>query len=248
MSTRFARPSHLVDINEVPDLAHITAGRDGLTIGALVRHASIERRGDLGPSWAALYEAAPYVGHFPIRMRGTFGGSISHAEPTAEFPLVALTLEATMVVESTSGAREIPAETFFTGPLTTQLAANEVLREVRFHAPPPGAKTAFEEFSERAGDFALAAVCVGLSINSGVCDWARVGIGAVGPVPVRCYEAEEILHGSPLNDEVIKEAAQAARRGCNPPSTHFASSEFRRDLVGVLLERAAERILCERDH
>jgi CO/xanthine dehydrogenase FAD-binding subunit len=242
MNLRMAAPACLVDINRLQEYDGIRQTEAGVAIGALTRHLAVERAEGLGERWNAFREAAPHVGHYPIRVRGTFGGSISHAEPTAEFPLIALTLGATMIALSKDGEREIAADSFFRGPMTSDLAPEELLTEVRLPAPPAGAVTAFEEFSERSGDFAVASACVGVSLAAGgECEWARVGLGAVGPTPVRSARAEEVLCGSVLTEEVIEEAARAAQEECEPSDSLHASSWFRRELVGVLVARSLRR-------
>jgi CO/xanthine dehydrogenase FAD-binding subunit len=241
MNLRFARPAHLVDINhlDVYDFHRV----DGeLVIGALTRHATLERARLQGP-WGAFADALPHVGHHPIRVRGTFGGSISHADPTAELPLIAVTLDATFTVLSAGGRREVPAAALFQGSLQTDLRPEEMIVEARFEAPAPRTVSAFEEFSERSGDFALAAVCVAACFDeAGICSAAKVGLGAVAGTPFRARAAEAVLTGARLSEDVAREAAEAARRECDPPSTLAASSEFRRELVATLVQRALRRV------
>jgi carbon-monoxide dehydrogenase medium subunit/6-hydroxypseudooxynicotine dehydrogenase subunit alpha len=242
MSFRLARPTHLVDVNAARELDFIRIQDGTLAIGALTRHVSIERSQELTGPWSAFTEAAPHVGHYPIRVRGTFGGSISHGEPTAEFPLIALTLDAEVVARSRAGTRAIPAGRFFQGVFTTDLRPDELLVEVRVPRPPAGAVTVFDEFSERAGDFALASVCLGVAFRGDAVDWARVGLGGVAPTPMRSSAAEAVLTGSPLREDVIEEAVRAAAAECDPVSDIHADGEFRRHLVATLLERALRRV------
>jgi carbon-monoxide dehydrogenase medium subunit/6-hydroxypseudooxynicotine dehydrogenase subunit alpha len=243
MNFRLARPAYLVDINGVDELADFRAADgDGLVIGALCRHAFLEGRDELEGPWRALAEAMPLIGHYPIRVRGTAGGSIAHADPAAELPVVCAALGAELVAASTAGARTIPAAEFFAGPFTTALRPDELLVEVRVPGPPTGAVTAFEEFSERAGDFALACVCAGAALSDGRCTWARIALGGVGPAPVRATEAEEMLVGSDLGDDALTEAAHAAAAGCNPGGDFHASAMFRKELVVALLRRAFQRV------
>jgi carbon-monoxide dehydrogenase medium subunit len=240
MSLRMARPSRLVDVNGLRQHASITPSDEQLLIGALARHVAVERL-ELGGQWAALSDAASQVGHYPIRVRGTFGGSISHAEPTAEFPLTAVTLGATMIAESRTGAREIPVDAFFKGVLTTDLAPDEFLTGVRYPSPPAHAVTALEEFSERSGDFALASVCVGVAFGAeGTIEWARVGVGAVGPIPLRVPTAEEALMDTPADEAAIAGAVDAVQAEIAPRDALQGSGAFRRELVTALLERALE--------
>lgn len=242
MGLRMATPSHLVDVNRCVSLDYIRAGAGELAIGALTRHVVVERAGLDGP-WAALAEAAPVIAHYPIRTRGTFGGSLSHADATAEWPLVALTLGARIVAQSSAGLRQIPAEQFFEGVFTTNLRPEELVVEARFPQPPAGAVSAFEEFSERAGDFALASVCVALACDDGGrCTWARVGLGAVAPVPVRSAAAEAVLVSAPMSPELVREAGAAAAADCAPRDGLHVSAAFRRELVATLVERALSRV------
>jgi CO/xanthine dehydrogenase FAD-binding subunit len=186
------------------------------------------------------------IGHLPIRTRGTIGGSLAHADATAELPLLARTLDAEIVAASPQGRRTIPAASFFKGIMTTTLEPGELIVEVRFPHPPAGATSAFEEFSERAGDFAFAAVCAATELDDdGVCRWARVGLGAVGPVPIRSAAAEAALTGSRLDEATIGAAADAALSEIHPRAGLHVSAEFRAELVATMLRRALRRLANE---
>jgi carbon-monoxide dehydrogenase medium subunit/6-hydroxypseudooxynicotine dehydrogenase subunit alpha len=242
MNFRLARPARLVDINALDELNFVRLEPDGgLVLGALLRHAALGRRPELTGPWNALSEAAPLIGHYPIRVRGTAGGSIAHADPAAELPAVCEALDAEMVALSRRGRRVISAREFFTGPFATALAADELLIEVVFPAPPVGAVSVFDEFSERAGDFALAAVCAAVRVESGKCDWARLALGGVGPTPLRATVAEGVLVGSALDAHAIEQAAAAAAAACEPRYDFHGSARFRFDLVHALTRRALSR-------
>jgi CO/xanthine dehydrogenase FAD-binding subunit len=242
MNLRFAVPTVLVDVNEIPDLAAVRADQDGLVIQALTRHVALQNAG-LAGAWGAFADAMPMVGHHPIRVRGTFGGSVVHADPTAELPLIAVTLGAELVLRSMAGERRAQAQHFFVGPLLTDVQPDELLVEARFENPPAGTVSVFEEFHERAGDFALASACVALTRDeNGTCTWARVGLGAVAAVPFRATQVEDMLVGSRLTDSLIADAAAAAAASGNPSDTVAASTEFRRELVAELVTRALRRI------
>ncbi|WP_028933946.1 FAD binding domain-containing protein [Pseudonocardia spinosispora] len=174
MNFRLARPEHLIDIRKVPGLDQIVRDGDRLRIGALVTHHAVETA-DLGPDFAVLSRTMRWVGHLPIRTRGTVGGSIAHADATAEWCLLAVLLEALIVVEGPAGRREIPAEEFFVGVFTTALEPDELIVEVIFPRPAP--RAALTEFAERQGDFAIVAAAVDLDAD-------RVVLGGVGPTPV----------------------------------------------------------------
>jgi carbon-monoxide dehydrogenase medium subunit/6-hydroxypseudooxynicotine dehydrogenase subunit alpha len=243
LSFRLARPSVLVDVNPLTELDYlrISDNGTGLAVGALCRHSALERRPDLQGPWRAFAEAVPLIGHYPIRARGTVGGSIAHADPSAELPVLCLAFDAEIDAAGPHGRRAISASDFFRGPFSTALAADELLVEARFPAPPAGARTVFEEFSERAGDFALASVCAGVLVEDGRCTWARIALGGVGPTPLRATAAEQALVGSELEDAAVAEAAELAAGACDPRSDFHASSEFRKELVRELTCRALLR-------
>ena len=239
LNFRLVRPAQLVDIDRLRELDYLVAADDGLRIGALRRHAALERDAGFGASWAALGEAVAEVGHLPIRLRGTFGGSVAHADPAAELPVVALAFGAQIVLRSSRGERRLPAEAFFVAPYITAIAPDEAVVEVFLPAPPPGAVSAFEEFAERAGDYALASVCALLALEDGTVASARLALGSVGPTPVRAHRAEAVLTGG--GEDAIDEAARTAARECDPSSDSHASAEYRRELVAALTRRALRR-------
>lgn len=249
MSLHMVAPSYLVDISELGELRYLHDEQTALTVGAGTRHAALEAA-RLGGCWEAFGDALPLIGHLPIRTRGTIGGSLAHADATAELPLLATTFSADVRVRSAAGAREIPAEAFFRGHLTTDLQPGEMVVEVRFPAPPPGAVSVFEEFSERAGDFALASACTVVALDaSGVCTFTRVGVGAVGPRPLRSPSAEAVLLGAQLDDDTIRTASGAVLEDCSPRGGLHVSAEFRRELIATMvrrsLRRAARRLSVE---
>jgi len=247
MSFRMVAPAHLVDVSELRELSFVRSSPAGLEIGATTRHATLESESrGLGTQWQAFRDAVPLIGHLPIRARGTIGGSIAHADATAELPLLARTFDAVIVAESRAGRRDIEASEFFRGTMTTDLAPDEVIVAVRFPEPPPGALSAFMEFSERAGDFALASVCAAAACDdAGVCTWARVGLGAVGPKPVRSAAAEAALVGRRLERSSIVAAVAAGLGDTRPRGGLHVSAEFRAELVATMLRRALERLAVE---
>ncbi|MEV1004928.1 xanthine dehydrogenase family protein subunit M [Nonomuraea sp. NPDC050202] len=243
LALRMSRPSHLIDINRLPGLADLRQGSDGLHVGALVRHAALERCDRLSGPWRALREAAALIGHYPIRLRGTFGGSTAHADPSAELPVVATAMNATFIARSSQGDREIPASDFFAGPLMTVLEPAELLIGARFPAPAPRTRSVFEEFSPRAGDFAFASTAVTLTTHDdGRVRSARIALGGVGAVPVRAGEAENVLQGEHLTDGAVREAARRAAAGCDPSHDAHAGAAYRRELIATLVERALARL------
>lgn len=196
LAYRILRPSHLVDIGGLGGLDGVRVQEGALVVGALTRHVQLERLA-LPQPWTALSQAAAFIGHTPIRVRGTIGGSLAHADPAAELPVVAVALDAQLVLRAEGGTRTVGAGEFFRAPFTTALEPGELVVEVRFPAPPAGARSAFAEFTQRSGDFAAACVCVALAPG-----WARVAVGGVGATPQRAAQAEASLAAGGSVDEV----------------------------------------------
>jgi carbon-monoxide dehydrogenase medium subunit len=236
MNFRLARPSALVDVNRVPGLSYLRRDGERLRIGALTRHRTIETSALDG--YAVLSRAARWVGHYPIRTRGTFGGSIAHADPTSEWCMLALLLDAEIVAQGPRGRRTIPAADFFQGFLTTALEPDEMLVEVVLPAPAP--RASLTEFAQRQGDFAIVATAVALRTDGAVCTGARVVLGGVAGTPVRSPAAEQILTGAEITPDAFPAAADAAARDVDPPSDIHGSADYRRRLVRTLLTRALE--------
>jgi aerobic carbon-monoxide dehydrogenase medium subunit len=241
MAFRLARPAHLVDINGVAALARLAVDNDRLCIGACVRHAAFHKPVMDGPLGRLLSAVVRHIAHYPIRTRGTFCGSIAHADPASEWCLVAAALGAEMVAMSTSGTRTIQAQDFFRGIMTTALAEDELLTEVRLPIPPPDTRFGFYEFSRRAGDFALAMALVALHVENGVIAAARVAIGSVEPSPRRIAQAEQALLGRAPDAAAFAAAAAAAAAAVDPLDDATIAADYRRDLTGTVTRRALEQ-------
>jgi carbon-monoxide dehydrogenase medium subunit len=190
MAFRLARPRHLVDINGVKGLDRLAVENGRLCIGATVRHAAFERPAAEGPLGQLLSEVVRHIAHHPIRTRGTFCGSIAHADPASEWCAVAAALDAEMVARSTRGVRSIPANEFFQGIMTTALAEDELLAEVRLPMLRPDVRVGFCEFNRRAGDFAIVMAVVIYRLQDGAIEESRVAIGGAEASPRRLAEAE----------------------------------------------------------
>jgi len=238
MNFRLARPAALVDISRLAGLRYVRAGGGGLRIGALALHRDLERLADPAvlSGFGMLPRAAGYIGHYAIRAAGTFGGSIAHADPAAEWCMAALLFDAEIVARGPGGDRVIPAAGFFTGFLETGLRPDEMIVEVRLPAPRPGA--AICEFARRHGDFAIVAVAAAVDVTDGVCRDARVVLGGVAGTVQRAAAAEAALIGSAVDEAAIAAAAREAAAGVDPPGDIHGSAEYRRHLVGVLSARA----------
>jgi carbon-monoxide dehydrogenase medium subunit len=238
MAFRLARPAHLIDINKVAGLDKV-ASRDGmLRIGAGVRHAAFHRPLHEGPLGAALTSVVRHIAHYPIRMRGTFCGSLAHADPAAEWCLVAATLDAQLVAVSRAGERVLAARDFFFGAMETALAPDELLREARLPLLPGDTRFGFAEFSRRAGDYALAMALAVLRLESGAIAAPRIGLGGVEASPRRIAAAERLLEGEAPDEELFRAAADAAASAVAPLQDVQAAAPYRRELARAMVYRA----------
>lgn len=236
------RPSVLIDINRVPELAIFEPGMEGgLTIGATTRHHQLEMSPLVKEKFPVLSEAMAHVAHLAVRNRGTIGGSISHADPAAELPMMVLLLDAEIRVRSQDGGRTIAASEFFLAPLTTSLEEGEIVTEIFLPALPPDAGWAFEEFAHRSGDFAVAAIAVIISLQQERVRHARIALMGVDETPVRLRALEEQLQGQAYSTDLVRSLAEQASNAVNPNSDLKASADFRRHLVEVLAERVLSK-------
>jgi carbon-monoxide dehydrogenase medium subunit len=241
LNFRLSRPAALVDINRISALGYIREENDQLSLGAMTRQRAIEFSPLVRERLPLLQEATTLVGHLPIRTRGTIGGSLAHADPAAELPAVVTALDGDLVVRGPGGERILRPQEFFLGYLTTALAPDEILVEIRLPTTPPGSGWAFEELSRRHGDFALAGIAAVLVADSRRCRMARLAAAGVGPTPVRLRGAEEILEREGLSKESLEAAAAQAQELVEPDSDLHASADYRRHLTGVLTGRALHR-------
>ena len=243
MNFRLARPGHLVDIAGLRELAYLGVDANGprrrggaLRIGALTTHHAVEISSprQLGAGFDVIRDAMAWVGHLPIRTRGTVGGSIAHGDATAEWCLLAVLLDAELVARSPRGLRRIPAGEFFFGYYTTALEPDEILVEVVFPRPAPNA--ALTEFAERRGDFAIVSAAVDLDAEGPAVRGGRVALGGVAAMPVRVPEAEAVLAAGGS----FRDCAEAAAAAVDPPGDANGSAAYRRRLIRTLVERACQ--------
>ena len=241
MAFRLAKPGHLIDINAIVALEQIGANDGALEIGACVRHAAFHRPVVAGPLGQLMSTVVRHIAHYPIRQRGTFCGSLAHADPASEWCLVAVTLGAQMIALSTRGARTIAAEDYFTGIMTTALAEDELLSQVRIPLLAPDTRFGFREFSRRAGDYAIAMALVTFRLDGGTIVEPRVGIGGAEANPRRIPEAEAALVGKPAELTTFRAAAEIAAEVVEPMEDMQADAIYRRDLVRAMTRRALEQ-------
>lgn len=241
LNFRLTRPAAIVDLNRVPALSYITEIDGQVRFGAMTRQRAIEFSPLVRARLPLLAEATRWVGHLPIRTRGTIGGSIAHADPSAEYPAILTALDGEVVIRGPTGERVVKPAGFFQTYLTTSLGADELLTEVRLPATPPGAGWAFEEFARRHGDFAIVGIAALVVVEGQRCRLARLAAAGAGPVPIRLRAAEAVLEGEGLADAAIEAAAQTARGLVEPDSDIHASADYRRHLIHVLTARALTR-------
>ena len=243
MNFRLARPESLIDINRIDALDYVREEGGELRIGALARHARFEAPVTSGALSAFLPRVARHIGHLPIRSRGTFCGSIAHADPASEWCLLAATLDAELVIVSRRGQREVRPNEFFVTALITTLEPDELLTEIRLPLLDDGWRTGFAEFSRRAGDFALAMCAAFLRFEDGRIVEARIGVGGATDRPSRIAAAEAILTGTEGERAILREAGNVAAETIDPLEDIHASAEYRRDLVRAMVVRALEQAL-----
>jgi carbon-monoxide dehydrogenase medium subunit len=241
MAFRLARPTHLVDINGIAALGRLKTADNNLSIGACVRHAAFYQPVAEGPLGQLLTTVVHHIGHHPIRTRGTFCGSLAHADPASEWCLVAATLDAELIAQSKRGTRSIAAKDFFAGIMTTALEDDDLLTEVRLPLLPADTRFGFQEFARRAGDFALSMALVTYRLDGKTILEPRVGVGGAEATARRIPEAEAALAGKVPGPEAFRAAAEAAAAAIDPLEDHNTNADYRRDLVRTLTRRALER-------
>ena len=244
MNFRLATPRAIIDLNRIDGLSYIEDDGEVVRIGSMTRQRRLEFDPRVAAKLPLLREALRWVGHLPTRSRGTIGGSIAHADPSAEIPMVLQTLEGEVVARGAQGERRIPAQQLFQAALTTSLAPLEIITEVRLPAMPAQAVCAVEEFARRKGDFAIAAVAVMLLRDGERCTKARMATAGVGPTSIRLRDAETVFEQKGLSEDAITEAADKAKAEVDPVSDLNGSADYRRHLTGVLTSRAVLRAIA----
>ena len=246
MAFRLAAPSLLVDLRRLKELQAISVTAQETTLGARVRWRDIQDHPALKKAQPLLVAAIEHVAHYQIRNRGTVGGSLAHADPAAELPGIAVTCDAQIVLAGPKGRRAVAAGEFFVGALSTVLADDELVVEMRLPSWPANRRWGFEELSPRRGDFAYAGVAAFYDVEDGKASNAHIGVIGACQRPHRIPEAEAALNGRKLDAAAIAAACAAAEKAVDPPHDLHASAAYRRALVATLLERALTRDEIER--
>ena len=244
MNFRLAQPAVLIDLNHVPKLFYINESADGgLRLGAMTRQSQVERSQLVAQRAPLLHESMALIAHPQIRNRGTIGGSIAHADPAAELPVLAVALGAQLRVQSSTGERIIPARDFYMGLFTTALEPEEILTEIHIPALPPRSGWAMDEVARRHGDYAIVGAAATLSLaEDGTCQQAKLVFLSVGEGPVSAEQAEQMLIGESPTPERIADSAQiAATQEIDPAADIHASVAYRRHLAEVLAKRVLSK-------
>lgn len=237
LNFRLLEPEILIDIGKIPGLNTVVETHEGLEIGALTTHASLQTSPLVAEHFPVLSKAMSHVAHLAIRNRGTIGGSLSHGDPAAELPMMAVLLNAVLNITGADGNRQVAADEFFLGALTTALEEEEMVTSVLIPYLPKRSGWGFEEVSRRSGDFAIAAAAATLNIEQGVVANLRLAVTGVDDMPLRMNEAEDALVGTRLDDGSIDQACDLLRDAVTPNTDVQASADYRRHLIGVLTAR-----------
>jgi CO/xanthine dehydrogenase FAD-binding subunit len=244
MNFRLAQPGALVDLNNIPGLDYIREEDGSLVIGGLTRIREVEISELVRAKCPILSEATGFIGHLPNRNRGTVGGSVAHADPSAELPTVLTALDAQIRTFGASGEKTYQPDEFFLSYLTTPLENSDLVTEIRVPLPATLHKGAFMELSRRHGDFAIVAVAVLLEIDeNNVCTKARISLGGVSDTPLRVEQAEELLEGETLTEELLKKASAFSAEIADPESDYHATAEYRRNMAQVYTLRTLKKAL-----
>lgn len=247
LNFRLASPSVLIDLNTVASLSGVSIDAQGTLIaGAMTRHRFFETSESIARRWPLLHHAMAWVAHVAIRNRGTLGGSLCHADPSAEWPALCLACEARMSIRGRSSRRAVDAAEFSLGPFSTALAAGELLEHVEFPAWPPTRRWGFQEIARRRGDFAIAGIACVLDLEADrVCSAARIAVFGVADRPTLLVDTAAMLVGSVLDERSIRRAAERARGDVDCRSDHHASAQYRSELVEALTARALTQALTQ---
>jgi CO/xanthine dehydrogenase FAD-binding subunit len=238
LNFRMTRPAVVVDLMHIPGMSFIQQKGGAVVIGSLTRHADLEFSDLIATRLPVMAAAMPHVAHLAIRNRGTIGGSLSHADPAAELPMLAVFYGAIIKVQGPGGRRDIPAEEFFVSALTNCLEPDEIVFEIEFPTLRSHTGWAFEEVARRFGDFALACIAVSLECRDGRIIDARVAVMGVADTPRRLREAEDFLRGAKGSPETAAKFAEIVRSCLSPADDIHVSSDYRKSLIGALAERA----------
>ena len=244
MRYRLAVPEVLIDINGLSDLEYIEERNGNLAIGAMAREVDLEEHEAVQRDYPLLAEAAEHIADPLVRNQATVGGNIAHADPANDHPAVMLAYNATVVAQGPNGEREIAIDDFFTDLFEQSLEDDEILTEIRIPKARAGNGGAYMKVERKVGDYAAAAVAVQLTLDGDTCKDIRIGLTNVNYMPMRAKNAEQILTGSDLSDDVLHKAARAAAAECDPSNDLRGSAEYKRSLVRTLTVRTVKKAMA----
>ncbi|MEO1712014.1 MAG: xanthine dehydrogenase family protein subunit M, partial [Bacteroidota bacterium] len=244
MKLRFSSPTHLIDINNIPDLNHIQEADGQLKIGALVREVDLEDSELINQKYHIFIDATKLIADPQVRNFGTIGGNIAHGDAANDHPAVMIALGAEVEISSPEGKRVVPIDEFFYGFYTTAVQHGEILTEIRVPAADGKYGSAYYKVERKVGDYAAAGVATMVQIGEdGICQKAGIGLTNVNPLPMRASRSEEVLVGSKLTDEVIEQAAKMASEDCNPSADLRGDEDYKRHLVKVITKRMLKKAI-----
>ncbi|MEM1219284.1 MAG: xanthine dehydrogenase family protein subunit M [Bacteroidota bacterium] len=244
MKLRFSSPTHLIDINNIPDLNHIKEADGQLKIGALVREVDLEDSDLINQKYHIFIDATKLIADPQVRNFGTIGGNIAHGDAANDHPAVMIALGAEVEITSPEGQRVVPIDEFFYGFYTTAVQHGEILTEIRVPAASGKYGSAYYKVERKVGDYAAAGVATMVQIGEdGICQKAGIGLTNVNPLPMRASRSEEVLVGSQLTDEVIEQAAKMASEDCNPSEDLRGDEDYKRHLVKVITKRMLKKAI-----
>jgi aerobic carbon-monoxide dehydrogenase medium subunit len=247
LKLRLASPAVVMDISRIENLREIEETPTAFTIGALVTHERLINDNTITRMWPIITDAGEDLADPLVRNRGTFGGSLAHADPAGDWPAVALATDSVVHVQSLRGAREIPIKDFFTYLFTSDIADDEILTHIELSKPAPGTVSAYVKIAHPASGYAVAAAAVSLTVDAGgTCRAARVAVTGVATTPLRSAAAERALEGSVLDADAVRMAVERAADGIDVMGDTYAPVEYRRHLIGVVTGRAIQRALDRR--
>lgn len=241
MRFRLAAPTLLIDINKLPDLEGVREENGHLVIGAMTRETALEEMATLARAYPLLADAARVIADPLVRNRATVGGNIAHADPANDHPAVLLAYGAQIAARGARGTRIIAIDDFFIGMFETSLQPDELLTAIRIPRPPANAGGAYLKIERKVGDYAVSAVAVQLTMSGATCTAARIALTNVNPIPMRALNAERIVIGQTLTEDVLEAAGRAAAAECDPSADLRGTVEYKRDLTRVLTKRALRK-------
>jgi carbon-monoxide dehydrogenase medium subunit len=245
MKLRFAEPEHLVDINRIPELKGVRVIGDDIVIGAMTSENAVIADPVLNEKVPLLPEAAKLIADPQVRNRGTIGGDIAHGDPANDHPALALACDAVMTIAGPSGTRKVPASEFFLGTYWTALEESDILTEITVKAFPQGAGYAYKKLKRKTGDWATAACAVVVALNGNTISHIRITLTNLGPTALRAHDAEAVLMGHQVTDELIRQAAAKAMEICDPAEDLRGDAEYKTAMAGQMVQRAINEALAK---